>query len=126
MFELYDVDGDGVVSVGDVEALLRMAAGEYLAEDEVHQLAVAGLANRELKYKIIFLGDKGAGKHFLACRITVSRPASKHTHAAGEAARAATLLQNTHAQGKKPAPLAPSPETTQLQFVCHHLRQQQQ
>ena len=28
-------------------------------------------ANREIKYKIIFIGDKGAGKHFLACRITV-------------------------------------------------------
>ena len=47
MFELYDVDGDGMVSVSDVEALLRMAAGENLTDEEVHELAVTGLADHE-------------------------------------------------------------------------------
>ena len=36
LFQLYDVDGDGLVSVGDVETLLRSAAGESLTEEEVH------------------------------------------------------------------------------------------
>lgn len=47
LFQLYDVDGDGLVSVGDVENLLRSAAGESLTEEEVHKLAVSGLDNQD-------------------------------------------------------------------------------
>lgn len=47
LFQLYDVDGDGLVSVGDVETLLRSAAGESLTEEEVHKLAVSGLDNQD-------------------------------------------------------------------------------
>lgn len=41
------MDGDGLVSVGDVENLLRSAAGESLTEEEVHKLAVSGLDNQD-------------------------------------------------------------------------------
>lgn len=47
LFQLYDVDGDGLVSVGDVETLLKSAAGESLTEEEVHKLAVSGLDNQD-------------------------------------------------------------------------------
>ena len=47
MFQLYDMDGDGMVSVTDVESLLRKAAGEYLTEEEIHKLAVSGLDNQD-------------------------------------------------------------------------------
>ena len=53
-------------------------------------------ANREIKYKIIFIGDKGAGKHFLACRITVCFAFQSTPRAPTDYPRTAHTLQMGH------------------------------